>query len=151
MARILGLFPAALLAARGGMSANDFYRELRAEGIAARRTEVLQLYKIAKASTVKSPDEPFRDLGSRPQESELSVWPSKKATGIMQTVTLTYRDRTTGQIKQTWWRTVTPNGMTREEALATAEDAYSEHAESYNQDLIGSVHTSSYRLVPFPQ
>lgn len=149
MARILGLFPAALIAAKGGMSANAFYRELQSEGIAARRSEVLQLYKIAKTITTASPEEIFRDIGHSPSQSELAVWPSKKATGVMQTVTLTYRDRTTGQIKQTWWRTVTPNGLTRETAIATAIDAYSEHAESYEQDLIGAVHTSSYRLVPF--
>lgn len=149
MARILGLFPAALIAAKGGMSANAFYRELQSEGIAARRSEVLQLYKIAKTITTASPEEIFRDIGHSPSQSELAVWPSKKATGVMQTVTLTYRDRTTGQIKQTWWRTVTENGLTRETAIATAIDAYSEHAESYEQDLIGAVHTSSYRLVPF--
>lgn len=149
MARILGLFPAALIAAKGGMSANAFYRELQSEGIAARRSEVLQLYKIAKTITTASPEEIFRDIGHAPSQSELAVWPSKKATGVMQTVTLTYRDRTTGQIKQTWWRTVTENGLTRETAIATAIDAYSEHAESYEQDLIGAVHTSSYRLVPF--
>lgn len=151
MARILGLFPAALLAARNDMSANAFYRELRAEGIAARRTEVLQIFKIAKSITVRSQDEPFRDIFATPHGDELSVWPSKKATGVMQTVTLTYRDRTTGHISQTWWRTSTPNGITRERAMAMAIDAYSEHAESYDQDLIGAVHTSSYQLVPMPE
>lgn len=148
MARILGLFPSALVAARGGMSANAYYRELRDLGIAARRSEVLDLYKIALSITTRSPDEPFRNIDQVPQEDHMSVWPTKKGTGVAQTVTLTYRDRTTGKIQQTWWRTVTPNGMTREEALATAIDAYSEHAESYDQDLIGAVHTSSYRLVP---
>lgn len=148
MARVLGLFPSALIAARGGMSANAYYKELRELGIAARRAEVLSLFKIAKGITVGSPDEPFRDISAVPTSSELSVWPSRKAEGIAQTVTLTYRDMITGQINQTWWRTVTPNGITREEALATAIDAYSEHAESYNQELIGAVHTSAYQLTP---
>lgn len=148
MARVLGLFPSALVAARGGMSANAYYRELRELGIAARRTEVLSLFKIAKGITVGSPDEPFRNISAVPTASELLTWPSRKSEGVAQTVTLTYRDRTTGEIKQTWWRTVTPNGITREEALATAIDAYSEHAESYNQDIIGAVHTSAYRMAP---
>ena len=151
MARVLGLFPAALIAARGGMSANEFYRTLREEGIAARRSEVLQLFKIAKGIVVKSPDEPFKDIGEIPRESDLPIWPSRKSTGLIQTVQLTYRDKTTGKISQTYWRTSTPNGIERERAMAMAVDAYSEHAESYDQDLIGAVHTSSYRLVPMDE
>lgn len=148
MARILGLFPSALIAARGGLSANAYYRELRDLGTAARRSEVLSLFKIAKSITTGSPDEPFRNIYDVPTSDELTTWPSKKSEGVAQTVTLTYRDMTTGQIQQTWWRTVTANGITREEALATAIDAYSEHAESYNQEIIGAVHTSAYRMTP---
>jgi hypothetical protein len=148
MARILGLFPSALVAAKGGMSANAYYRELRDLGIAARRSEVLALYKIANGVVTKSREEPFRDISLVPSGQELAPWPTKKATGIAQTVTLTYRDKTTGEIAQTWWRTVTENGITREAAIATAIDAYSEHAISYNQDLIGAVHTSAYNMVP---
>ena len=149
MARILGAFPAALTAARGGMSANAFYRELQAQGYGARRSEVLQLFKVAQGVVTRTAEEPFRPLNAVPLQSEIGTWPSKGATGIIQRVTLTYRDRTTGTIKQTWWNTVTPNGITREEAIATAIDAYSEHAESYEQDLIGAVHTSAYNLSPF--
>lgn len=148
MARILGLFPSALIAARGGMSANAYYNELRQLGLAARRSEVLSLFKIAKSITTGSPEEPFRNIYDVPTGDELLTWPSKKSEGVAQTVTLTYRDMTTGQIQQTWWRTVTPNGITREEALATAIDAYSEHAESYNQEIIGAVHTSAYQMTP---
>lgn len=148
MARILGLFPAALNAARGGMSANAFYRETQALGIGGRRSETLQLYKIARGVISRTADEPFRDITKVPSGNELAPWPTRTKQGVAQTVTLTYRDRTTGQIKQTWWRTVTPSGITREEAIATAIDAYSEHAESYDQDLIGAVHTSAYNLTP---
>ena len=149
MARILGAFPAALIAARAGMSANAFYRELQQSGYGARRGEVLALYKTAVSIVSRTQEEPFRPLNRAPLASELGTWPTKGATGIAQTVTLAYRDRTTGTIKQTWWRTVSPNGITRSEAIAGAIDAYSEHAESYEQDLIGAVHTSAYNLTPF--
>jgi hypothetical protein len=148
MARILGLFPAALVAARSGSSANAFYQSLRDLGIAPRRTEALQLFSTAKGIVSRTPDEPFRNIHEVPAATDIGMWPSKKSTGIVQNVTLTYRDKDTGHIQQTWWRTVTPNGITREEALATAIDAYSEHAESYNQEIIGAVHTSAYRLTP---
>jgi hypothetical protein len=149
MARILGAFPAALVAARGGLSANAFVRELQTSGYGARRSEVLALYKVAQSVVTRTAEEPFRPLNQAPLQSEIGTWPSKGATGIVQTVSLAYRDRTTGTIKQTWWRNTSPNGITREEAIAAAIDAYSEHAESYEQDLIGAVHTSAYNLSPF--
>lgn len=149
MARILGAFPAALVAARGGMSANAFYRQLQAEGFGARRSEVLALYRTAVGVVARTGEEPFRPLTGTPQASEIGTWPTKGATGVAQTVTLTYRDRVTGTIKQTWYRTVNDTAITREAAVAEAIDAYSEHAETYEQDLIGAVHTSAYNLTPF--
>lgn len=148
MARILGLFPSALKAASEGMSATAYYNELRSLGEAARKSEVFSLFKIARGIITSSADEPFRDPTLVPTGYEMAPWPTKNATGVRQNVTLTYRDRTTGQIKQTYWSTVTENGITRETAVATAIDAYSEHAESYDQDLIGAVHTSAYSLQP---
>jgi len=148
MARILGLFPAALDAARGGMSANAFIRQLSEQGIAPRRTEALQLYKIARGIVATHAEEPFRPQGAVPTANEIALWPTRRAAGIAQTVTLAYRDRTTGQIKQTWWSIKTEAGMSREAAVAAAIDAYSEHAESYDQELIGAVHTSAYRYSP---
>lgn len=148
MARILGLFPAALSAARGGMSANAFYREQQSLGMGARRTEVLQLFKVARGIISRTEEEPFRNRSVAPTQEEIGQWPSRTKTGVVQRVTLTYRDRTTGQIKQTYWATTNESPITREQAIAEAIDAYSEHAESYEQDLIGAVHTSAYNLVP---
>jgi hypothetical protein len=130
------------------MSANAYYRELQSLGLGARRSEVLQLYKIAKSITIRSPEEAFRDISRVPHDSELQPWPTKTATGVAQNITLTYRDKVTGKIKQTWYRTVSDNGIPREDAMAAAIDAYSDHAESYGQELIGAVHTSAYRLTP---
>jgi hypothetical protein len=148
MARILGLFPAALIAAREGMGANQFYNELRSLGMAARRSEVLSIYKTSLAIVSKSGDELFRPDSSNPADEQLQTWPTKTEAGVMQTVSLLYRDRTTGKLSRTYYSTKTPEGMTREEAKAKAINAYSEHADDYNQDLIGAVHTSSYNLSP---
>jgi hypothetical protein len=130
------------------MGANAYYREIRAEGIAARRSEVLKLYKLALEIVTASPHEPFRDPGQVPDTDALPVWPTRKQTGIKQNVRLLYRDRTTGEILSTHWSIVTPNGVVREQAVAAAINAYAQHAEDYNQDLIHAVHASAYKLVP---
>ena len=149
MPAILGALPSALIAAREGVSANQFYRDLQAVGLGARRSEVLNLYKIARGIVTKSPDEPFRDIRSYPTSSDLSPWPTKKAEGIRQTVTLVYRDRVTAHQQVTYWSVTSSEGVMRETALATAINAYAEHAERYGQDLIGAVHTGAHLYVPF--
>lgn len=148
MARILGLLPSALAAVARGGSASAWYRELRAEGLAPRRSEALELFRIAKGITVNSADEPFRDISSAPSGTEMGQWPTKSATGVIQTVTLLYRDRATGQIHQTWYNYKSDNGVSREEAMSSGITAYAEHAEQYEQDLIGAIHSSARRLVP---
>lgn len=135
-------------AVQQGMSANAFDRQLRELGLGARRSEVLALYKAAAGIVSRSPSEPFQDIRQNPASNPLPEWPTAKATGIHQTVALIYRDRTTGAILQTYWGTSSELGVTREEALATAINAYSDHADEYNQDLIGAVHIASYQNVP---
>ena len=149
MPAILGALPGALIAARNGLSANAFDRQLRELGMGARRSEVLQLYKYAVGIVRKNPDQPFRDIRTVPSSADLTPWPTKKATGIRQTVTLVYRDRVTGTINTTFWATTSPEGIRRETAMATAINAYAEHADRYGQDLIGAVHTGAHQYVPF--
>jgi len=148
MARIIGLFPAALIAAKAGMSGNAFIRELRALGLAARDSELRNLLKLAIGIFRKSKDEPFKDPTSIPSGDELAPWPTKKATGVKQVVTLVYRDRTTGTQLSSFYSVTSEGGIPREDAVAKAINAYADHAEAYNQDLIGAVHSAAYQLMP---
>jgi|SRR6185312_342018 len=148
MARILGVFPSALIAARGGMSANAFYRQLQSLGLGARRGEVLALYRQAKSIVSKSGTDVFNDPTLIPSGQDLQSWPTRSATGVAQNVTLAYRDRTTGEISTTYYRVTSEEGVTREQAVAQAVSAYSDASDRYNQDLIGAVHTSAYQLIP---
>jgi hypothetical protein len=109
---------------------------------------VLALFKIAKSITAASPHEPFRDITQVPQGHEVEPWPAKKATGLVQNVTLIYRDKVTGIFHRTYHRTVTENGIPREQAVATAIDAYTGTTSGEGQDFIYAVHTSAYRLTP---
>jgi hypothetical protein len=151
MTRILGALPAALIAARNGLSANAFYKELQQLGMGARRSEVLQLYKVAANIVARSGDEVFRDITRAPAPHETVDWPTRKATGIRQNVTLVYRDNITGTIKVTRFSTKNESPVTRENAMAQAINAYADHAERYGQTLIGAVHTGTFNFVPYDQ
>lgn len=148
MARVLGLFPSALIAASQNAGAGVFYRTLRALGVAPRQSEAYALYKQAKAITSAQGHDVFEPLNENPASNVLPVWPTRSATGVRQNVQLVYRDRTTGQMSKTYFSVTSDNGVTREEAISQAISAYASNAEQYNQDLIGAVHTSAYRMSP---
>lgn len=149
MARALGLFPAALIAARGNMGANAFYNELRTLGVAPRRSEALALYRTAKGVVSVEGNDVYEDPNANPASGVLRDWPTKNATGIRQNVTLVYRDRATGEFSTTKYSVVSDNGITRNEAVNEAVAAYSDQAENYDQDLISAVHTSAFQFAPF--
>ena len=148
MARILGLMPSALRAARAGLTASEWYRILRVQGIAPRQADAYNLYKYATSLVTNAPKEFGAPQGVKPVPGPHDIFPTKKATGIRQTVTLLYRNRTTGAINQVHYAVVSDTGVTRKAAVAKAIDAYAGNAENYDQDLIAAVHSSAYRMVP---
>ncbi len=149
MPRVLALLGPALNAVSGGQGVEAWIKTMQSIGMGARKSEMRELYKLSVGIVKKSPNEPFRDITQVPTASEIEVWPTKKATGYMQNVTLVYRDRTTGKINTAPWRTSNRVPMVRERAMAMAIGAYADQAERYNQDLIGAVHTGTYQQVPF--
>lgn len=150
MARITDLrfLPAALLAARGGMSQYAFAKQMRSLGMGARTTELRDVYQAALNIVTNSPDDPFANQSEVPTVGPQNKWPTKKATGVKQVVTLLYRDKTTGEVLNTYYSVITPSGIARADAVAKAVNAYSDAAEQYSQDLIGAVHTGAYLLTP---
>lgn len=130
------------------MPANDFVKLLQAEGLGTRRSEVLKLYRIAKGITVAAEGEPYANPHEVPHGAALGQWPTKKAGGIRQNVKIVYKDRVTGDYKVTHYSTITANGLTRQQAIAQAIDAYADAAERYNQDLVGAFHSSAQLMIP---
>jgi hypothetical protein len=148
MAKILGAFPAALIAARNGMSQNALIRELRSLGQGARDSEVRALYRLAQQTLMKNPDEPFGNPALVPDLSTASPWPTIVATGVKQAVEITYRQKATGTLITVPYQVTSENGVARQEAVQAAIDAYASKAEQYGQELVGAVHTKTFRLVP---
>lgn len=148
MAKPQAFFGSALRAAAAGLSATDFVKLLQAEGLGTRRSEVLKLYRVAKALTVAAEGEPYANPNEVPHGAALGPWPTKNATGIRQNVKLVYQDRTTGDYKVVHYSTISDNGITRASAVSAAINAYAGNAENYNQDFIGAFHSSAQLMQP---
>jgi len=148
VARILGAFPAALIAVKNGWNASQLIRELRSLGEGARESEVRALYKIAQNTLSKNPDEPFGNPELVPDLSTAKPWPTVSATGVKQAVEITYRQRATGTLVTVPYQVTSENGVTRQEAIEAALNAYASKAEEYGQELVGAVHTKTFVLTP---
>lgn len=148
MARILGLMPSALRAARAGLTATEWYKLLRVQGIAPRQAEAYKLYAQAVSLVANAPNEIGQPQSRKPVIGQLAAFPTKNATGVMQTVTLLYRNKTTGAINQVFYRVTSKTGVVRSTAVKQAIEAYAGQAENYDQELIAAVHSSAYRMVP---
>lgn len=148
MARAQGLLPSALRAARAGLTATEWYKLLRVQGVAPRKAEAYRLYKFAVGMVSSHANEIGAPQGQKPRIAELEPYPTVKATGVMQTVSLVYRNRTTGAFETVFYRVTSKTGVTRNKAKKMAIEAYAGQADRYNQDLIGAVHSSAYRMEP---
>ena len=146
MARVLGLWNSAVKAAKGGLNASQWYSMLRDQGIAPRSSEAFALFRIAVKVAAGQPWEIGANQKAVPRVRPGQNWPTKRATGVRQNVSLAYRNRTTGVITQTFWSVISPKGVTRESAVQEAIQSYASNAEAYDQDLIMAVHTSAYGL-----
>lgn len=145
--KIYEQFGNALRAVSSGYSANEFYRTLQAEGYGARRSEVLKLYAQARTIVSQGAQEPYRNPHAIPTAGERGTWPTRGATGLRQNVTLTYRDKTTGDYKSVHWSTISRGGITRAEAVQRAIDAYSGTADAYEQEFVGAYHASAQDMI----
>lgn len=149
MARILGLLNDALAAARAGKNATEFYKDLKARGIAPRQSEAYALFAQAKGIVEDTGAEAFRSMQSVPTANELRQWPTRGATGVNQRILILHREKGTGAVIQSYYTVSSATGVTREEAVNTAIEAYRSNNERYNTETLGAVHVAAYQLTPF--
>ena len=142
------LLGSAIRAAQEGKSAGAWLRALRAVGAGIRRAVGLELYKIARGIAAEAGQEPARDLDRVPSLAEMPPSPTRNSSGVIQTVRLVYREKITGNLREVYHNTKSENGVSRQEAIDNAIQAYAAHSEEYQNTLVGAVHTSAIRLVP---
>lgn len=143
-----GLVGLALRAVRTGTSANVWAQQLRESGAGIRRQVALRIYSQARVLAAEYGAEPTRPLDRAPTSDELRQWPTRSTGGVLQTVSLYYREKVTGNIVQRFYNVKSDQPLTRQEAVNKAIDSYALNAIRYQQDLIGAFHTGTALLVP---
>lgn len=131
-----------------GLSGASVLRELRAGGIGGRTQDFYRIWGTARSIAAEAGLEPTRPLNERPTLGQMTPVATNGAQGVLQTTRLVYKERVTGNIRVVYHNVKSDTPMTRQEAIQAAIDAYGEHDEEYQTDLISAVHTSAIRLIP---
>ena len=139
-----------LRGAQQGMSGARMLDTLRAFEIGIRRQDFYRLWGQAVSVVQEAGAEPTRPLDQAPTLNEITpVAAGPRADpGVIQTVRLVYKESVTGNLRTVYYSTKSDEGMTRQEAVNAAIDAYATHSEEYETTLVAAAHTSAIRIVP---
>jgi hypothetical protein len=149
------LIPSAVKAVQEGYSANAFLRALGDLGHGVRRSFGLRVFGEAKALAAEYSEAPTRDMNTVPRWEDTRAWPTRATSGLLQNVKLYYREHVTGRIIETYYSVKSEGGITPQEAVNKAIDAYESSAPSnaggsrpVQADFIGAIPTGVARLTP---
>jgi hypothetical protein len=139
---------AAISAIKDGLSANAGLNAARAAGLGVRRETWLKLYSEAKSALVGAPKEMSAPLNRRPTSAELFAFEAPNARGYLHQVDVYVRDRETGDVSVRPYSIRTDELLIRDDAIATALDAFGGNADRYNEQVLGAAHVGAYVFVP---
>lgn len=139
-----------LRAVREGFTGAHTLRLFREFGLSMRTQDFYALWGNAQTVIRESGEEATRPLDTVPTAAESPPYPANASAepGVLQTVRLTYREKVTGKYRVVFHSVKTAEGITRQEAINRAIDAYSAHSEEYETTLAAAAHTSSITIVP---
>jgi hypothetical protein len=143
-------FQLMMRAVREGFSGSQTLGLFREFGLGMRTQDFYRLWGQAGTAVAEAGAEPTRPLDQVPTLAEtapIGAAPSAEP-GVLQTVRLVYRERVTRNLRTVYYSTKSAEGITRQEAINQAIDAYAAHSEEYETDLIAAAHTSAIRIVP---
>jgi hypothetical protein len=135
-------------AALRGLTGAGTLTEMREAGLGMRTQEFYRSWGAAREIAAGTGQEPTRPVGDVPAPAEISPIATNGPAGFLQTVTLVYKERVTGNRRVVYHSTKSDLPVTREQAINNAISAYEGHSEEYQTDLLGAFHTSTIQLVP---
>lgn len=135
-------------ALRAGESANQAFRTAVGTTVGIRRQDFLSLYRQVKGDIERQATGIDRPGNRRPFSREVVAMFTVVETGFMQHLDIWVKDRETGEIYPRPFSIRTDDLMTHDDAIATGLEAFSEHADSYGETILGATYRSTYALVP---
>lgn len=140
--------PWAVAAARGRISANEALRQLRAEGNGIRRQDFLTLVREIRGQLEAQSLGYDRRGDRRPYRREIQFFFGASVTGFVQYIDVWVKSHETGEVYPRPYGLRTDELMTHDDAVATALDRYSEHADKYGESILGASYMATYEYIP---
>jgi hypothetical protein len=106
----------------------------------------------ARAALANKAAELTRPLNRRPTGNEITAYPSRRATGYMQSVEVFVRDVDTGLVESRFYNTRSDTIRSRQFIVDAALSRFADIAESdpgsIAGDVIGAAYTGTFQLTP---
>jgi hypothetical protein len=138
----------AISAIKAGLSANRGLAAAREAGLGVQRASWLKLYAEVKTSLAGQAGEMTAPLNRRPLSSEIFTMSTKAQEGYLQQVEVDVRDRASGEILVRPYSVRGDSLISRGDAVDTAIDSFSTHADAYGEQILGAAYTGTYLLAP---
>lgn len=135
-------------AVRAGESANQAFRTAVGTTVGIRRADFLSLYRQVRDDIQRQSTGIDRPGDRRPFQREIVAMFTVVETGFMQHLDIWVKDRETGEIYPRPFSIRTDDLLTHDDAIATALEAFEEHADTYGETILGASYRSTYELVP---
>lgn len=127
----------------------DKYSEIDAS---ITREEWADAIGSARAAIANKVDESTRPLNRRPVGSEITNYPTRKARGFLQQVTVFVRDVDTGIIEERPYYVKTETLRSRQvivnEALSRFATSAAVDPEGYEGEIVGAIYDGTHHMVP---
>lgn len=106
----------------------------------------------ARAAMANKAAEVTRPLNRRPTGGEIVSYPSRRATGFMQSVEVFVRDVDTGLVESRFFNVRSDTLRSRQSivnaALSWAADVQESRPDSLEGDVIGAAYTGTFQMTP---
>lgn len=139
---------AAIQTVKAGISARAGLREYREAGGTVNDARWFRMVSSVRTAVAAGNDEPIKPLDARPRGDEITVMPTKTASGYLQNVTVYVRDRVTGIVRARPFSVPSDFLATRADVIDTALANFQHNSEEYEETVLGAVYRSTHVMVP---
>lgn len=131
-----------------GLGPTDALTSFRQAGGRIRTESWYRLYGQERAGFGAKIREQTLPTNRRPASNEVQRYSSRTATGYMQQVELTVRDRRSHLTLTKRFTYRTDTLVTRNRAVTAAIDTYAGASDAYEEDILGAAYTGTFELFP---
>lgn len=140
---------AAIRSVKEGLSGRAGLAAYRSGGGRVQDSTWFRMVAEARDAVAARGPELGRPQNRRPLPSEMTIWTTRKAKGVLQQVEVFVKDRDTQMVQRIPFSVRNPTAISRQAAIDVAlANISAEGTDGDRQQFLGAVHVGTYVMVP---